>query len=141
MAYVLVVDDHMDAGETVAALLRKRGHRAIAVRNGRDALVYVTADTPDLIVLDLLMPAMDGVMFLEVVRSYLRLQKLPVLLMTAYPESPQVERAVKLGVLGVYRKGNDFNALLDAVEQHTSPPPTPPPPGSDRNATWGRQVS
>ncbi len=115
-------------------MVRLRGHRATSVPNGRDALAVLTSATPDLIVLDLRMPQMDGMMFLEVVRSYLRLQHIPVLIMTAYPESPDLSRARALGVRGIFAKGEgDFTKLLDAVEREagvlrTTDLPTTDPP-------------
>jgi CheY-like chemotaxis protein len=118
VAHILVVDDEADSRDALSRLLQRRGHRATSVPNGREALAVLTSSTPDLIVLDLRMPHMDGIMFLEVVRSYLRLQHIPVLIMTAYPESPDLSRAQSLGVRGTFTKGEgDFNKLLDAVER------------------------
>jgi CheY-like chemotaxis protein len=124
VAHVLVVDDDADSREGLARLLAKRGHQAEAVPNGREALSVLTRKMPpDIVVLDLRMPEMDGVMFLEVLRSYLRLQSMPVLLLTAYPESPDIERVKRLGVLDVFRKADDFNVVLDAVDRHVGATP------------------
>jgi two-component system response regulator AtoC len=117
MSQVLVVDDDLDSGDGLARMLRKRGHHAMAVPNGREALAMLMGMTPDAIVLDMRMPQMDGAMFLDVLRSYLRLQHVPVLLFTAYPDGPEVDRAQRLGVRGVFRKGQDFTAILDAIEE------------------------
>ena len=122
MAHVLVVDDEADSREALSRLVQRRGHRTTSVPNGRDALAVLTSATPDLIVLDLRMPQMDGIMFLEVVRSYLRLQTIPVFIMTAYPESPDLSRAKALGVRGVFAKGEgDFTKLLDAIDHEVGP--------------------
>lgn len=117
MSQVLVVDDDLDSGDGLARMLRKRGHHAMAVPNGREALAMLMGMTPDAIVLDMRMPMMDGAMFLDVVRSYLRLQHVPVLLFTAYPDGPEVARAQRLGVRGVFRKGQDFLPILTAIEE------------------------
>jgi CheY-like chemotaxis protein len=119
MAHVLVVDDDADTRDVLASLLRKRGYEVTAAPNGRDALAEVTREhAPNLVVLDLRMPEMDGVMFLQILRSYLRLQSLPVMLVTAYPESPDVGRAQKLGVIDVFKKSGGFDPLLDAIDRH-----------------------
>ncbi len=129
---VLVVDDEADSRDVLSRMLRLRGHRATPVPNGREALAVLTSATPDLIVLDLRMPQMDGIMFLEVVRSYLRLQHIPVLIMTAYPESPDLSRARSLGVRGIFAKGEgDFEKLLDAVEREAGTLPGGPDTSSD----------
>ena len=126
MPHVLVVDDDLDSGEGLVRMLRKRGHRATAAPNGREALALLMGVRPDAIVLDVRMPHMDGAMFLDVVRSYLRLQSVPVVLLTAYPDAPEVARARELGVAGTFRKGEDFTPLLDAVDQIVLPVPPPP---------------
>src|SRR4051812_42351399 len=131
MSQVLVVDDDLDSGDGLARMLRKRGHHAMAVPNGREALAMLMGMTPDAIVLDMRMPQMDGAMFLDVVRSYLRLQNVPVLLFTAYPDGPEVARAQLLGVRGVYCKGQDFTPILDAIDETVRPSRSAPLPSSD----------
>jgi CheY-like chemotaxis protein len=88
------------------------------VPNGREALAHVLTRMPDVVVLDLLMPEMDGPSFLEVVRSYLRIQALPVVVWTALVESPMVERARALKVNSVLAKGKaTFEDIKRAVEE------------------------
>jgi two-component system KDP operon response regulator KdpE len=114
MSEVLIVDDQPEASEMLARLLRANGYASRVAPNGRDALDQVINHTPDLILLDLDMPQMDGVSLLQVLRSYLRWNTIPVLLVTALPrEGPAVERARAAGVQGVFIKG-DF-ALPDLL--------------------------
>lgn len=127
MAHLLVVDDDADSREALSRILRRRGHRVTSVPNGRDALAVLTNQSPDLIVLDLRMPEMDGIMFLDVVRSYLRLQHVPVFLLTAYPETPELSRAEALGVRGTYTKGEgNLNKLIDAIDAEVGQLPSAP---------------
>jgi CheY-like chemotaxis protein len=78
----------------------------------------VFTDPPDAVVLDLLMPEMDGPSFLEVVRSYLRIQALPVVVLTGYGDSPMIDRARALNVSAVLVKGRATPAdIRTAVEQ------------------------
>ena len=105
MAKVLVVDDDKDSCETLVHLLEKAGYEATCVPNGREALIHVMTKMPDVVVLDLVMPEMDGPSFLEVVRSYLRLQSLPVVVLTALHESPMIDRAQALKVNSILVKG------------------------------------
>ena len=122
MPHILVVDDDPDSREALSRMLERRGHHTTSVPNGREALAVLTSSAPDLIVLDLRMPQMDGIMFLDVLRSYLRLQHIPVLLMTAYSESPELTRAEALGIRATFPKGEgDFNELLDAVDREVGP--------------------
>src|ERR1041385_998762 len=105
MTKILIVDDTPDSGELLARFLESSGHEVASVPNGREALARVITNPPDVILLDLIMPEMDGPSFLEVIRSYLRLQSLPVVVLTAHQESPMIERVQHLKVNAVLVKG------------------------------------
>src|SRR5215207_2796041 len=117
MAKILLVDDDADARESLALVFRQHGHVATCVPNGREALAVVLADLPDVVLLDLIMPEMDGPSFLEVVRSYLRIQSLPVVVLTGLGDSPMIDRAQALKVNSVLVKGKATpEDVLKAVE-------------------------
>src|SRR5205085_2837604 len=105
MAKILVVDDVQDTRDTLAVLLQDAGHTVKCVPNGREALSAVLAELPDVVILDLMLPEMDGPSFLEVVRSYLRIQSLPVVVMTGLTDSPMIDRARALKVNSILVKG------------------------------------
>ena len=118
MACIMIVDDAADARDALGRFLEKVGHTVRCVPNGREALAQVILQPPDVVILDLLMPEMDGPSFLEVVRSYLRLRSLRVVVLTALGESPMVERVRSVGVNAVLVKGKaSFAQILHAVEQ------------------------
>ena len=118
MADIMIVDDAIDSCEPLAKFLQNQGHKVRCVPNGRDALAQVILSMPDVVVLDLFMPEMDGPSFLEVVRSYLRLQSLPVVVLTALSESPMVERARNLKVNSTLVKGKaTFQDIQQAIEE------------------------
>lgn len=117
MAKLLIVDDDVDSLEAMCAFLKKFGHQVECVPNGKDALRAVLGDPPDLVILDLFMPQMDGANFLEIVRSYLRLQALPVIIFTGLPDSPMVERARHLKVNSILVKGKaTMEDVMEAVQ-------------------------
>src|SRR5436190_15270228 len=101
MVKVLIVDDSPDVGDSFGKLLEAAGHQVSVVPNGREALVSVLTSAPDVILLDLMMPEMDGPSFLEVIRSYLRLQSMPVVVLTALADSPMIDRVQHLKVNSV----------------------------------------
>jgi CheY-like chemotaxis protein len=119
MANILVVDDAPDSAVALCEYLRRAGgHTVTCVANGREALASVIQNPPDVVLLDLMMPEMDGPSFLEVVRSYLRLQSLPVVVWTALTESPMVDRARHLKVNAILAKAKaTFEEVRDALEQ------------------------
>jgi CheY-like chemotaxis protein len=76
---------------------------------------------PDVMVLDLLMPGMDGAL-LAIIRSYLRLQSLPVVVLTGLPDSPLVDRVRRLGVDCVLVKGKaTLEDVRSAVNEANRP--------------------
>ena len=118
MASILLVDDDLDGSSALLRFLIKAGHRAIAVPNGREALAMLASGRPDLILLDIRMPEMDGVMFLQVLRSYLRWQDIPVIVVTALPEGLELDRVRKYNVKAVFRKSEyKFEELMAVADQ------------------------
>lgn len=103
MASILIIDDEKDAREILSRYLSRSGFAVRAVPNGQQALAAIGTSLPSVVLLDWMMPEMDGIGFLEVVRSYLRWQRLPVILITAY-HGPHVDRARELGVKHVFYK-------------------------------------
>ena len=127
MADVLIIDDDPDNCEVLANFLTRSGHSARWAPNGRRALTALLERVPDFIVLDLLMPGMDGIDLLDVIRSYLRWSFVPVAILTAYPEDPRLVRVAELGVTQVFAKSR-FNLpdLLACVNRHARRPASPP---------------
>jgi CheY-like chemotaxis protein len=118
MASIMIIDDAVDSCEPLGKYLEKAGHEVRCVSNGREALAQVILQTPDVVILDLFMPEMDGPSFLEVVRSYLRLRSLPVVVLTAMTDSPMVERARNLLVNAILVKGKaTFEDIRRATEE------------------------
>lgn len=98
--------------------LRGCGHDVRYAPDGHEALALVSDSRPDLVLLDLLMPKMDGVSFLRVLRSYLGWQHLPVVVLTAHPDGPEAKRAAALNTSRVVCKGSvDLPDLGVIVEQ------------------------
>jgi len=117
MAKILIVNDEPDTGGSLARVFQQAGHYVKCVPNGREALIEVLTKTPDVVLLDLLMPEMDGPSFLEVVRSYLRLQSLPVVVFTGLADSPMIERTRHLHVNAILVKGKASpEEILHALE-------------------------
>ena len=115
MAKVLVVEDEVDSRDVLAKLLERHGHRVACAENGRQALRRLLNDTPDVVILDVRMPELDGIGLLEVLRSYLRWHDLPVFLLTAHATDAEIARAEQLGVRRIFRKAGFHLADLAAA--------------------------
>ena len=104
VAYVLVIDDDPEACEVVAGYLTKAGHEVRCVTNGREGLRTIIDEVPDAILLDVLMPGMDGIATLEAIRAYFRWTNVPIAILTAYPEDPRLRDVAQQGVTRVFAK-------------------------------------
>ena len=85
---ILVVDDEYAIVEALAALLGDEGYRVATAMNGAEALQRIAEEKPDLVVLDVMMPVMDGRAPLARIRADASLEGLPVILMSAAPRGP-----------------------------------------------------
>jgi two-component system, chemotaxis family, chemotaxis protein CheY len=112
---VLVVDDDDAIRLTVADALQDEGYQVLMATNGREALDQVEAGPPDAIVLDLMMPVLDGWGFLEACRQRRLCEGIPVLVMSAYRRL--AETAPDLKVRACIAKPFELDVLLGAVER------------------------
>jgi CheY-like chemotaxis protein len=83
MAKVLVVDDEKDVVELVKFLLERDGHQVIEAFNGREALEKAFAELPELIILDIMMPEMDGYTVNARLTENESTRRIPVIILTA----------------------------------------------------------
>ncbi len=114
MSRVLVVEDNPDLRTLLTDALTDAGFEIRTVANGEEALASVETFRPQAIVLDLMMPVMDGPTFLLHRRSVPALQAIPVLVLTAHPGHRRVLDGLNVTV--VLRKPYDLNELIDAVD-------------------------
>ncbi len=111
---VLVVDDSEDAQELFRTSLHAAGYAVIAARNGKEALeLLMDHATPLLIVLDLLMPVMDGLEFIDVLRSYSRFAQVPIVIVSA----SDGRGAVRSPLMRYLAKPVHHSELLRIVEE------------------------
>ena len=106
MARVLVVDDQP---ETVRLLefTRQPPHQVVAAYDGQEALDIVTAQPPDVVLLDVGMPVLDGFRVLSRLRSDPKTARLPVIILTAYDQPEDIALGLTLGA--DYYVGKPFN--------------------------------
>jgi len=131
MAVVMVVDDDAETRATLTTFLTRRGHRVNCASQGKEAIEKMTEDPADVVILDAVMPNVDGEEFLEVLRCYLRWQHTPVIMITAYEEGSHIKRAVELGVRKTFLKGDfDLEEMGNYVDSLASRGPASDQPGA-----------
>lgn len=125
MATVLYVEDDRSSAEPLTLFLRRRGHSVVCTTNGEEALSTLLIVSPDVIVLDLQMPLMDGVEFLNILRCYRKWAELPVVIVTA--DSPLLDRVTQLGgakpanVVNIFRKPLTYSDIAASIDQCAPP--------------------
>jgi CheY-like chemotaxis protein len=119
---VLHIDDEPDIREIVALSLGLYPELAVlSCASGEDGLAAATADRPDLILLDVMMPVMDGPTTLAHLRENPRTAAIPVVFMTARALSREIEQFKSLGAAGVIAKPFDPMTLAASVRSHVRP--------------------
>ena len=115
---VLVVDDDPGILDVLEQALDAEGYRVVMANNGREALAQAAADQPDIMLVDLMMPIMDGWQFVRECRGIEHCAGTPVIILSA---ARNVEQAARdLGVQAVVSKPFDLDNLLDLIASHTS---------------------
>jgi two-component system, chemotaxis family, chemotaxis protein CheY len=118
---VLVVDDDPDILEAVCDILEVEGYRVSRARHGGEALERLRGERPSLILLDLMMPVMDGIAFAHALRDRRVEPEIPIVVISA-DGNPQ--KAASIGARGFLAKPFDIEALLSHVAAITRRPET-----------------
>ena len=114
MARILVVDDEPDILLLHRLNLEAAGHEVLLAADGMKALERIDADHPDCVVLDVMMPVLDGWGVLEALRE--RVDAPPVLVVSAKSSTADIEHALSIGAKGYLAKPFNAQTLLDEVK-------------------------
>jgi CheY-like chemotaxis protein len=124
MPQILVVEDDDAIRGLVSELLRDDGYQVFEASNGVEGLEQVSQRTPDLIVLDLMMPIMDGWTFVEECRRKPGCEQVPIVVTSASHDLPRTaERLRSFGVRTCLAKPFDVDGLLALVERYAPSAP------------------
>ncbi|MDX6199385.1 MAG: hypothetical protein QOJ79_2536 [Actinomycetota bacterium] len=113
---ILVVDDDPSVRRLLSVQLGLAGYEVHIAENGPAALLSIGRDAPDLVVLDVMMPDLDGWQVLRALRAEPRYQFLPVLMLTAKVQPSDVQLSYDLGASAVIGKPYDGERLTQMVE-------------------------
>jgi two-component system response regulator MprA len=116
MARLLVVDDEPAIRLLMQAILSQEGHDVETAADGVEGLAAIERDLPDVVLLDLMMPNMDGWRFLEELRSRDLRSRVRVVIVSAMSDTESIERGQAEGVHEHVAKPFDASAVVRAVE-------------------------
>lgn len=126
MSTVLIVDDEASARTALMRVLDREGYQTVGVSNGVEALREIEAHTPDVVLLDVMMPILGGLELLEILHEQPRWRSLPVVMLTAVSDTHTVNRAQQLGAKAYLVKAAFSVAeMLEEVRRYStrdSPP-------------------
>lgn len=125
MARILVVEDDHDLNNAYCIILRHEGHEVVEAYDGKEALERLKDFEPDLVLLDLLMPVMGGLEFLEQWDAPKKHKNVKILIFTNMENSPEVAEAYKLGANRVIVKSwtaphNLARVVTDTLQSSSS---------------------
>lgn len=112
---IVVIDDDHEILKLITMLLRRIGAETKAFIDGQEALDYLETETPDLIVLDLMMPDITGFDILRTIRKLARFNRVPVLILSAKADANSIREGLEQGADGYVTKPYIANTLIDRV--------------------------
>ncbi len=118
MARILIVDDENTTVDMLSLVLSLSGHDPIPAYNGEQALEIIANGRPDLVLLDLMMPGIDGYETLRRLRKLPEGDGVPVIIVTASTDENLEERVHDAGADGCLRKPLDMTTLVEQISQY-----------------------
>jgi two-component system, sensor histidine kinase and response regulator len=115
---ILLVEDNDDSREVYRKMLERFGHTVVEATNGKEAIKFAIKQNPDMIIMDLSMPEVDGFQAASALRSIKTFSRTPILAITAYPQSHWRDKSEDVGCDGFLQKPfthQDLSAALDKL--------------------------
>jgi two-component system, cell cycle response regulator DivK len=113
---ILVVDDSTTNVVLLEAILDEKGYHIETALNAKEAYALIEKETPDLILLDLLMPKVSGFDFLEEIRKSHKTANTPVIVVSALTDEENIEKIMKMGAIDFVKKPIDLQYLVERVD-------------------------
>lgn len=115
---ILVVDDNQDSLELVVKILKNRGYQMIEAVDGEEALEKAIAENPDLILMDISIPKIDGYEVTRRLKSQIKFKDTPIIALTAHAMKGDREKALEAGCEGYISKPIDIHELPDQIKSY-----------------------
>lgn len=114
-AKILVVDDEPDLVDTIQCRLEWSHYKVITARNGKEGLEKAITEKPDLVLLDIRMPVMNGHEVLERMRKHHVLKDTPVIMVTGFCDAQDIATASSFGIEDYVAKPFDLTELVEKI--------------------------
>lgn len=118
MAKILIVDDSAENLRVLGRMLEFGGHDPVAAADGYEALDKAASEAPDLVLMDLAMPDMDGWTATLHFQADQSLQQIPIIAVTGHVTRDEIDRAQEVGCCDVVSKPIDYYVLMDKLSKY-----------------------
>jgi two-component system, cell cycle response regulator DivK len=126
MAKILLVEDSEQIWDFLSRRLERRGHGVVLAHDGEQGVANAKAASPDIILLDMNLPVMDGWTAARAIKADPQTQKIPIIALTAHALAGDRERTIQAGCDDYHPKPIDFAKLLQQIDALV-----PTPTGAD----------
>ncbi len=123
MGKILIVDDSPFMVRLLSYMLETAGYETESAENGKAALKSMLNELPDLVLLDMMMPEMDGLETLRAIRSDAKIKDVPVIMLSAKAQSEDFQAAKELGADGYLTKPFESAQVLASAARYLGPAP------------------
>lgn len=113
---ILVVDDEIDLVEIMRLRFEEAGYEMISAHDGNEALEKARREKPDLIILDLMLPKMDGHKVCGLLKKDLRYTKIPIIILTAKVHEEDIRLSEEVGADAHFTKPVEYPVFLDKIK-------------------------
>jgi two-component system cell cycle response regulator DivK len=127
MSTILLIEDNAQNRYLINYLLTHRGHVVVNAENGEDGVALALSERPDLILLDIQLPGMDGYDVARLLRTHAVLGAIPVIAVTSHAMVGDRETALRAGCTEYIEKPIDPDVFAGTVEAFLTPPARPAP--------------
>lgn len=115
-AKVLIVDDEPNILMSLEFLMHREGYRVFVARNGNEALTIINQETPDVIILDIMMPEVDGYEVCQLIKNNLSTQHIKVIFLSAKTKEDDIRKGYEMGADLYMTKPFSTRELLKKVK-------------------------
>lgn len=120
MAKILVVEDEPSMNKYLQYQLRKMGHEIVAATDGAQALALVESDRPDLVILDLMLPVMNGFQVVQELQAKTTTSSIPVIMLSAKNQPHDIAVGIGRGVFAYITKPFNIPNLVATIDKALS---------------------
>ncbi|MCU0640540.1 MAG: response regulator [Candidatus Margulisbacteria bacterium] len=113
---ILVVDDEPDVASLLTLMLKAQGYTVVTASDGQEALEKARSENPDLILLDVMLPRMDGYKVARMLKFDEKYSQIPIIMLTAKIQERDRQTGLEMGANDYLTKPFDTTALLDKIK-------------------------